>query len=67
MVVELKVMVYDGVIGMVELQEMFERSSSFVLRGLDIMNVNGFEINCCARVAAEEAGEGERVGEGGGE
>lgn len=63
-VMKLEVAVDDRVIGMVELQEMLERSSGLFVLCFDIVDGHGWNVDGLAGVSAEEAGEGERIGEG---
>ena len=39
-------MVYDRMVDMVELQQVLARSGRFVLLDIDIVNLDGLNINC---------------------
>jgi hypothetical protein len=56
MVVELEIVVDDGVICMIELEEMFECPSSLLVLYLDIVDRDWVEVYCVPGVASEEAG-----------
>lgn len=56
MVVELEIVVDNGVVCMIELEEMFECPSSLLVLYLDIVDWDWFEFYRVARVTSEEAG-----------
>ena len=51
-VVKLKIVVDDGVVCMVELEQMLQRPCLLLVLRLDMVDLDGFEINCCPRVGA---------------
>ena len=64
-VVKLEVVVDNGVIRMVELEEVLQRSCSLFVSCLDIVDLDRFQVDCCPGVASQEAGHTERIGERG--
>ena len=62
-VMKLKIVVNDGMIGVIELEEVLERPSSLLLLRLDIMDFDWFNSYRSSRIASEEAREAEWIRE----
>lgn len=64
-VVELGIVVENGVVRMVQLEQVFQRPCSLFVSCLDIVDLDRLQVDCCPRVASQEAGHTERTGERG--
>ena len=62
-VVKLKIVVNNGVVCMIKLEEVLQGSCSLFMLRLNLLDWNRFEIDCCPRVASQEAGQSEGIGE----
>ena len=60
-IVKLKVMVYYGVIGMVELQQVLQRPGSFIFVCLDIVGINRNKVDCRAGGGLEKTRKAKRI------
>ena len=53
-------MIHDGVIDMVQFQQMFQRSCPLLVMGLNILDGDGVDINGDSRVTPKETRDAER-------
>ena len=60
---KLKIVVDDGMIGVIKFEEVLERPSSLLLLRLDIMDLDWFNSYRSARIASKEAREAEWIRE----